>query len=243
MSISIISDLHITSNECDGFKAFIKFINHDKVRSSDSIYLLGDIFDVFLGSQSGYIVKYSEFFKEIEKQIELGKKIVFFKGNHDFSYKSILDSFKKNQQIHMDFYRWEKIDIINGKKYYFSHGDFLDYDNSSYRLYIKLISSWPILKIASIIPFNVLNTIGEWASKSSSYYGKKKFNYLEYKEKFRIGFKRIAKEYKVDTVVCGHTHIHEDFKCAGKHYLNNGYPPRDNYFIYIDGVNDRLISL
>ncbi len=97
--------------------------------------------------------------------------------------------------------------------------------------------------LAKLIPFKILDAIGEWASKSSSYYGRKKFNYDEYKIKFRKGAELISKNYKVDVVVCGHTHIHEDYKHNSMQYLNSGYPPRDNHFIYIDGENDKLVSL
>lgn len=75
MKISIISDVHIKNSEKHIEKLFLDFLNHDLVQKSDLIVLLGDIFDVFIGTYKEYFDEHKDILYKINEIA--GKKKCF----------------------------------------------------------------------------------------------------------------------------------------------------------------------
>ena len=127
------------------------------------------------------------------------------------------------------------IETIDGKTYYFSHGDEHDVDNLSYQRYKALIMTPPLQFVANhLMPYSVLNYIGQRASERSRKKGKKMFNEELVKERFRLGAKKIT-QGKYHFVIGGHSHVKDLYEIAPNSlYINNGYALKTMSFILID---------
>lgn len=247
MKISCISDLHIRKNGDDASNRFKSFLNHEKVLSSDRIYLLGDIFDLMIGNHLEYLDQYSEFFELVLKAIRNDIQFIYVEGNHDFHLEKVFLHFKQIHNLPEQSLVYRKTEIIEKfelKKILLCHGDLVDDTNISFQKWKRIYSSWGMEKFVNhILPYSIVKKLGEKASENSKKRNKKIFNYEEAKNKYIDGARRLIEKESVDILIAGHTHIKENIKIGNAYYLNNGYPIVDKCFIYIESDEAELISL
>jgi UDP-2,3-diacylglucosamine hydrolase len=233
MTFALISDLHIKNDNDNATNLFIQFINHPKVIESQKIILLGDMFDLLVGNHEEYYSQYKTFFSSLRTIIERGQKIIYFEGNHDLHLKKLLKKWlEKNNLPHSSLILHRKPEIIkwNEKKLYLTHGDEIDYDNFSYLLYRRSVSSGSLDFIADyLMPYKIFELAGKLAAKQSKKRSSKYFDREKNREKYRLGASLIK---DVDIVISGHTHIKDDVVLEnGIRYLNNGYMQNSKTFI------------
>lgn len=243
MKISAISDVHVKKPHDPAFELLISFLTHPLVKKSDYVMLLGDIFDLMCGPHGEYLALYEELFSKMDDLYQSGVKLYFFEGNHDIHLEKL---FKK---------RWPRAEIgshmdpvvleLSGKKYYFSHGDEHEVQNSKYQKYKSFIASKPLKFVANfILPYKVLTFVGERASAKSRKRGSYTFDESKVRETFREGVEQTTKgEY--DFVLGGHSHVQDQyvFQNGKSVYLNNGYALKTKTFIYIDDHQSKFSSL
>ncbi len=228
MKFSLISDLHIKSAEDPRYELLLKFINSKEVKNSDTIILLGDIFDLLIGPHLEYLSEYDEFFEKL-KQILKEKQVWWFEGNHDFHFKKLMPRFLKKELLEkFSYITEEKIILINEIKIYFAHGDHLDIENTSYMKYKKIVrSNWARFIIENFLPYSGLKFLKEKFSNQS-----KKMQKSFDKQKEKNKFLRYVSELKgFNLVVLGHSHIFEN----SDSYINLGFPEVNKKFLYFDG--------
>lgn len=234
MKLTAISDVHVKRPHDQADKLLCSFLDHPEVQSSDQIALLGDIFDLMCGPHPQYLKDFAHLFDRMDKLLKQNKKVFFFEGNHD---------------VHLDKLfrlRWPKgemvprqlplIEEVDGKKYYLSHGDEHEVDNHSYQNYKRTILSPPLRFVANhIMPYAVLNFIGERASKMSRKKGSKLFDEEGVKKRFRAGVE-VTTHGQYDFVLGGHSHVKDHYQLPNSKeiYLNNGYALRSQTFIKIE---------
>lgn len=244
MKIATISDIHVKNPHDYSDKLLQKFINHSFTQDSDYIFFLGDIFDLMCGPHDQYLEAYKHFFESLEILVKKNKKVFFVEGNHDVHLDKL---FKK-------YFCFENITVsqnpifltLENKKYLFSHGDEYDFDNLSYHRYKKFIFSPPLRFIANyVMPFALLNYMGQKASVISRKAGKKKFDFERVKEKFRYGVEKICGQDELEIIVGGHSHVQDLYKMKNQKsiYINNGYIPVTKNFIAIENHLPRFINL
>lgn len=243
MKITAISDVHIKKPHDEADKLLTNFLLHPETQSADYIMLLGDIFDLMCGPHDAYVSGYAHIFKIMDDLQKKGKKVHFFEGNHDVHLVSLFEKIWPNKEIISS--QEPLIEKIDGKTYYFSHGDEHEVDNLAYQRYMKFIHSKPLTFVANhIMPFQVLNLIGERASKISRKKGHKSFNSDGVRERFRKGVETTtAGQY--DFVLGGHSHVQDTFKIPGSEevYVNNGYAQKTKTFILIENHQVKFCSL
>lgn len=248
MKCAFISDLHIETPNDKASKIFLDFCRHPETLSAKKVIFLGDIFDLLIGEHSGYIEKYKFFFDEIITLLELGKEVIFIEGNHDFHFKKTITTYIKNTAKNPSAFRYllggEEI-LLNGEKYYYCHGYEVDYHNKYFKRWYNVYSSFVFkVFISNILPFFVIQKLGDWAAKNSKKRGKKAFDYDEMKEKYLEGAKALIAEKKLKGVIAGHTHVPELHIYENDTlYINNGFPVRDKFFIFFNGVEFKKIIL
>jgi UDP-2,3-diacylglucosamine hydrolase len=233
MKISAISDVHVKVPNDEADKLLQKFLNNEKVQSSDFIILLGDIFDLMCGPHKAYLEKFEHLFDLIDKLAKEGKKIYFFEGNHDIHLKKLFLMRWPLEEVKL--LPIPKIELIDGKIYYFSHGDEHEIDNIEYQKYKSLITSKPLTIVANyLMPYQVLNFLGERASKMSRKRGAKEYNEELVRTRFRNGVESVT-EGKYQFILGGHSHV-KDIHQFGQDsvYINNGYALKSQTFIHID---------
>lgn len=246
MKFCSISDLHIKKLGDLPSSLFEKFINSNQVRESDSVFFLGDIFDFMVGNHLQYLRKFNFFFDAILKLIKQGKKVYYIEGNHDFHIERIMKEFSLNNDLNTSqFYHSKRSihEIINNKNFYFSHGHEID-ENRSYQNWKKIYSSKPFkIFIDSILPYKLVEKLGNKASKDSKKRGMQTFIYEKSQEMYRHGAKLLIEKESIDFLITGHTHIAENLTIGKSIYTNNGFPQESKLFIYFDGEKMNLIDL
>jgi UDP-2,3-diacylglucosamine hydrolase len=243
MKFAAISDIHIKLPNDDQTQILLKFLTSQEVKESESVYLLGDIFDFCVGNYKQYLEKHHLAFNLLKTEtVDKGKRLYFIEGNHDFHLKSIFtDFFKSDFFIYTD--EWF-IQIIHQKKIMFTHGHELDRDNHAYNRWRRIYkSSWMKIFIEKVLPYFAVDYLAQKASKNSKERGRKAFNYNKLKNKYLKNAQEIINDESLDYLIAGHTHIPENMKFNKGQYINNGYPLLTNQFVFYNGSELRLISL
>lgn len=234
MKISAISDVHVKLPHDEADKLLMAFLNDPLVRSSNYVFLLGDIFDLMCGPHSPYIEDFRHIFQRLDELLNSGIKVYYCEGNHDVHLERLFKLYWPDGKLVPT--QEPVIESIDDKIYYFSHGDEHEIDNLSYQRYKRIILSAPLRFVANrIMPYAVLNMIGIKASKVSRKKGARAFDEELVKSRFREGVE-VTTQGKYDFVLGGHSHVKDNYlmKNENSHYINNGYALRTRSFIHID---------
>ncbi|HXH31723.1 MAG TPA: UDP-2,3-diacylglucosamine diphosphatase [Bacteriovoracaceae bacterium] len=243
MKVSAISDIHIKDPGDDADRLLQAFLDHPQVRSSDYVMLLGDIFDLMCGPHDAYLKSFSHLFAKLKALQDQGTKVYFFEGNHDVHLEALFKKFWPAGDLKPR--QHPLIEEIEGKVYYFSHGDEHEVDNLSYQRYKSFILSPPLKFVADhLMPYAVLNFIGKRASKVSRKKGSRSFDAEAVRAKFREGVLKTT-QGKYDFVLGGHSHVQDQHKLPEGPgvYVNNGYALRTKTFILIDSHQVHFVPL
>jgi UDP-2,3-diacylglucosamine hydrolase len=245
MKFAAISDVHVKRAGDPAEDLLLTFLRNPDVQSSDIIFLLGDIFDLMIGSHSQYFVRYKAYFNEIKKLIENGKRICYVEGNHDFHLHEL---YKKFFEIHSNldkslfaiapFFEFFDAD----KKLYFAHGDDIEVGNPGYRAWKALVTSFPLRYYANnLMPHFLIKAIGEYSAEKSRKRNNKRYSsevdLSPVKDNFRFSTEVFFKEQVRQVIVLGHSHVKDHYISEnGFEYVNNGYAQHSKTYIsIIDG--------
>ena len=250
MSISCISDIHVTTSKSKQYAILLNFIKNEKVQNSEKVMFLGDIFDHLTGEHKQYIAKYKEFFSEVAKLLDGGREVFFLEGNHDFHFEktftlALHELCKDKEKVANFKYSNSPVKFqFNSKSFTFCHGDDLDTDNKSYQRWKRIYSSNAFgFFVSRVLPYNLVNYLGDKASSDSRERGRAKFNYNREKAKYREAAKSYLNKHATDVLVAGHTHICDKVTWDGKTYVNIGFPQRDQTFLHISKEVIEMISI
>lgn len=233
MKISAISDVHVKKPDDDAYRLLCDFLTNPIVMSSDYVLLLGDIFDLMCGPHKEYIEEFHHIFDLMDHLNKQGKKVIFFEGNHDVHLEKLFSMRWPSGELRVS--QIPIIETIDGKTYYFSHGDEHEVENASYQRYKNLILSSPLRMVANyLMPYALLNYLGNKASKMSRKRGSKTYNEDDVKEKFRRGVSETTRG-KFNFILGGHSHVKDKHSLnSDSIYLNNGYALKSKSFIHIE---------
>lgn len=233
IKVYAISDIHVKHDgrNSEVLKKFLE-ISFEK---DDVIYFLGDIFDLLVGPHTQYFEVYDWFFDKVKELTKSGVTVHYFEGNHDFHLEKLL------VQINVIVHKEPVVHKYFGKSILFCHGDEIEIGNPSYKAYKKFVTSKPLNIIANyLMPYKVLNIIGENASRKSRKRNKNRYGNPQdntfIRDKFRETALLAQSKYGTDLVICGHSHFKDDYSWAECRYLNCGYVPITKSFIVIDEI-------
>ena len=82
MATLFVSDVHLSSARPQMVAAFLSFLDQ-KARHADSLYVLGDLFDVWLGDDDDR-APHPEIVEALARLTESGLPVSVLPGNHDF---------------------------------------------------------------------------------------------------------------------------------------------------------------
>jgi UDP-2,3-diacylglucosamine hydrolase len=221
MSILSLSDVHIYSNKDPIYHRVLSILSWVKRERIEYLFLLGDIFDLMIGEHEEYREAFAEYFEQLEDLVKFGVKVIFVEGNHDFHLRSLYVNI--GVKYHKKYFSAE----IEGKKFYFAHGDEIQLKNFDYRLMKILINNPLCEKLAKLLPYAPLDKLGKNLSQAS-----RKRNTTRYQEEssnqvkqlFRESVDSFKKEVDFDYIILGHSHVQDDYQSSlGFRYFNNGY--------------------
>ncbi|MFH1049957.1 MAG: UDP-2,3-diacylglucosamine diphosphatase [bacterium] len=173
---------------------FLKAIEND----CETLVIAGDLFDYWF--EYKYVIpKYYYRILARLKELRLkGINIEYLMGNHDFGHKTF---FEEELDIHI--YKNDIQRNYGGKKFYISHGDGKNYNDTGYKILKKILRN-PFAQwfYGLLHPDIAIGLASKSSKKSRKYTGKKQWGEGDGMEDFaKIQF---SKGY--DIVIVGHRH-------------------------------------
>ena len=220
---------------------FRRFLDHEKTNRADAVVLLGDIFDLMVGSYTEYIEKFQSVFEQLDR-LAVEKKIYYFQGNHDFHLMDVFSKQNFFKNLHkIEISHCGRVLRFGSKSVYFEHGDDVEIGKSGYKIYKKIINSNLMAYIVkNVLDFKTVEYIGTRMSKMSRMRNDKKYasdsvNVDSVRECFRKSARRAALAKGYDIVILGHSHVKDFHRFSkGGLYLNNGYVVTERCFCFLD---------
>lgn len=210
MNSWFVSDIHLTGvHERNGniLLRFLFYLNQNP--KEQRLFLLGDIFDVWVSNGRAFVNHYKLIIDEIVKLKKAGGEVFYFEGNHD---------------IHVDVF-WSKefnIPVIENMQYFdldglivrLEHGDFINPDDSAYLQYRDLVHH----KWIEFLGHNLPSHFWKWLAGAQSKKSRKKTarysidNATEIVKLIRTYAQNKYREKPFDLIVTGHMHIFDDYQ-------------------------------
>lgn len=209
MSVSyFLSDIHIKSNQDLSYQKLNQFLETQWPISPGNIYLLGDIFDLWVSDHQIFIKTYSQLIQNLKKIKNQGFKIVYFEGNHDLH----LEKFWQEQmgfevQRDVAYYQIDRFTVR------LEHGDLINQKDEAYLKLRRFLRNPYLTFLAHNIPGFVWNQIGrKWSQHSrKTSQGYRVRNNDEIISMLRTHAQNEVQTKYFDAVISGHMHVKDEF--------------------------------
>ncbi|MEE2787061.1 MAG: UDP-2,3-diacylglucosamine diphosphatase [Myxococcota bacterium] len=188
-----LSDIHFADPHAESGLTARAFLASLEGRA-DTIYLVGDVFDFWLGYKHVIFSAYLPVIQLLERLVKGGTRVVLFSGNHDpdpghFLAQSGLEIWENGREIELD-----------GQRVWLEHGDLIDPRGWVHRLTCRIARSPIFRRLARRVH-------PDTAWRVARLYAKKEEDYSQplpaglitdyFPDKIRAGY---------ETVVIGHYH-------------------------------------
>ncbi len=204
-----VSDVH----HQEGLSHFPRLLNHLLASPPSQLFLMGDIFQILVGSVKSSYRPYISILEQLEL-LSQKSTLFYFEGNHDFGLPQL--SYLKNIQIYPR--KFQPIPFTcQDKLFLLAHGDlFLKW---GYEIYIRLLSSQFSIKTLGFLD----QIIPLYAPLTAPIYHKKIRSLIPNQEVFKDFSKqrlacyehwraKIAPTLNLGGVIEGHFHIGRFYK-------------------------------
>lgn len=212
-----VSDTHLGTVRCDS-SALLDFLQHHE---AETLYLVGDILDGWhLGPHWYWDETQEAVAREIRAWRRRGTKVVFLPGNHDERSCDLVQSLLDPNQVHEQLVHR----TAEGRRMLVIHGHQFDGSLNPNR--------W--ISVMGANAYSVALRINRWYSREwnrSNPPNRSLTAYLQGRVKRTVHYltdfddKAVfaaAHRYRVDGVICGHTHRPEQRLIGSIWYLNDG---------------------
>jgi len=195
-----IADAHLRSPSDANYRTLIRFLE-TLPRDTDTLYLLGDLFEFWVGHPGSVYGHYREFVDCLKAVRGRGVRIVYFEGNHDFH----LDRFFE-EELQAEVYPTGAVLDIAGQLVYLCHGDQINRQDYRYRAFRLAIHN-PVTK--ALLPLFSKSLAARAAavlSRRSSRQHAARRSRWDYRVILH-DFARARFAAGCDTVITGHYHL------------------------------------
>ena len=157
MRAVFISDVHLTEPDTEKAKHLLRFIKDLKGFGDVSdLFLMGDIFDLWLTDHQYFIEKWKELNKELTRLKSENVEIHYFEGNHDLYLSTYFAD-------HLGFKIYEGPVTIewHGLRLRLEHGDQIDKTDFGYIFLRWFLRLGFFRAFVQILPGNIAAWIGD----------------------------------------------------------------------------------
>lgn len=210
MGISyFLSDIHIKTNQDLSYQKLNDFLENQWQMSPGNIYLLGDIFDLWVSNHQIFITTYQRLITNLKRIKGQGYQIIYFEGNHDLH----LEKYWKEElgfdvQKDIAYYQVDQFQIR------VEHGDLINQKDEAYLRLRKFLRTPFMTFLAHNIPGRFWDYLGRrWSQqsrKNSQDYRVKKND--EIITMLRNHAKQEIQNKKFDAIISGHMHVKDFFE-------------------------------
>ncbi len=203
MCTLFIADLHLSEHEPAITAGFLRFLHEDAIQA-DSLYILGDLFDYWIGDDDNNPL-HREIASALKTVQQQGVTCYFIHGNRDFLLGS---HFAKESGVIL--LPQEKVLELYGKRVLILHGDTLCTDDEDYQRYRKRVHTPWVQRLFLLLPLSIRQKIAvKMRANSQSVNSRKSEAIMDVNQQAVIdAFER----YQADWMIHGHTHrpfVHE----------------------------------
>ena len=211
---------------------FVRFLKSIDTARTDSLYLLGDIFDFWYEYRDVVPKGYCRVFAALQDMMDAGVKVWFFQGNHDvwtYSYFEELGMRKLEQPAVVE---------IAGKVFCLGHGDGLGPVPRGY-LFLRGIFHNRVLQVL----FSMLHPwlafrFGKGWSRNNRLARHEKYVFRGKDEPLYRFAEEFSSSRHVDCFIFGHYHVHVDLMLpTGARLLVLDDWLDGSGYIYFDGIS------
>ena len=219
-SAYFVSDLHIMSPDCPRAALFMSFLKSLSGNTNAShLYLLGDIFDLWVADHRYFIDRYGEIINELRRLKNEGVDVAYFEGNHDLHLK-----YFRADQLGLTVHSGPAYVVLDDKTVRIEHGDQMDPDDKGYLFLRWFLRTTPIRLLIRYLPGRLIARIGDRASATSRQYTStaKSIDAQQAIAKIRTHAGKAHSIKPFDLIISGHVHVRDDFSDAGYRSVNLG---------------------
>ena len=213
-----LSDIHLGTKACQA-NHLLDFL---KEYSSEPVFLLGDISDLWSMSRGGvhWSAAQNTFVQKMLRRSRHGEKVMFIPGNHDEAVREYVGTMFGNILVNHEHIHT----AADGRRYLLLHGDEFDQVTRHHR-WVAILGDMAYDLLVSLNVYlswlrRTLRLPGYW---SLAGYAKRKVKTaVNFIFNFEDAVMRHAREKGLDGAICGHIHWPMIKEVDGMHYLNCG---------------------
>ncbi len=226
MRAVFIADAHLRQPQDQNYRKLLDFL--DQQENLDGLFLLGDIFEFWLGYRNLVFSAYIPLLEKLRQLAAAGTHLYFVEGNHDFNLGPYF-----SENLGCCLISDRKLVEWDGRKLLLSHGDLLN-PNRSYHLLRSFWRSAPIRLLSRLIHPDPVWDFGIWLSDLGR---KKRAAATPWDPTPLLRPLADSSEGKIaDILICGHFHQPVDSQYQGKQLIVVGdWLAQYSYAEMIDG--------
>jgi UDP-2,3-diacylglucosamine hydrolase len=202
-----LSDIHLSDSTSEDAQVLLRLLENLPAEGATHLFLVGDIFDLWVGSHDYFRDKFAPIVEAIRKLVQQGVEVHFFEGNHDF-HLSRFWSEEVGAIVHSD----AEIFDLAGQTVRIEHGDLINPQDHGY-LFLRWLLRTPVLRFLSVnLPASMVRSIGERSSQASRHYTStaKELPVEKIKSLIRSYAENVFRDDPFDLIISGHVHVHDD---------------------------------
>ncbi len=200
MRTIFIADAHLASPDDTNYRLLLHFL-HELEGELDTLYIVGDLFDFWLGFPSQPCAEYNAVIDALERVVLRGCRLVYFEGNHDFHLGTVF-----SQRLNAIIHTGPSLESVQGKRLYVCHGDQINKGDRLYRLLRFLLRTRMVAAAVRRFPPLWAQKIRERLQKrSQAGYGVNSTRW-DYR-RIILDFARSLQKKGYDGLVTGHFHL------------------------------------
>ena len=200
MRTIFIADAHLASPDDTNYRLLLHFL-HELEGELDTLYIVGDLFDFWLGFPSQPFPEYDAVIDALERLVLRGCKLVYYEGNHDFHLGTVF-----SQRLNAIIHAGPSTESVQGKRLYICHGDQINKNDRLYRLLRFLLRTRLVAAAVRRFPPLWAQKIRELLqNKSQAGYGVNSARW-DYR-RIILDFARSLQKKGFDGLVTGHFHL------------------------------------
>lgn len=218
-----LSDLHLRSMEERNGQTLLRFlVSLESLPMPPDVFLLGDIFDLWVSDNKVFIKRYEPLIKCLKKIKSRGAKIYYFEGNHDMHLAGFWQ-----ENLGAEVYIGPRSFEVAGLRIRCEHGDELNREDKAY-LRLRAVLRSPALQfLAHTLPGFFWDAFGQRWSRHSRQQssgtgadetGAPKDREDRIRAVIRAHAERVWEEDPFDLIITGHMHVVDEwtFEKSGK---------------------------
>lgn len=240
-----VSDLHIGSPTDSRAALFVEFLrNLGGSGNASHLFLMGDIFDLWIAAHRYFIDKYRPIIDEIARLRDQGVEIHYFEGNHDLYLRHYW-----GEEMGLNVHEGPAYLELGHRIVRIEHGDQMDPEDRGYRFLRWFLRTPPLKFLMPRLPGALVVRIGKKSSRTSRVYTSetKTITREDTIRKIRTHAETVYEEHPFDLIISGHVHVRDQYlvqdgQIAFKS-VNLGTWLDTPCYYQIDDMGGRLIEL